>query len=277
MSVWAGIAFLAVHPLRKITIGKCVNFNILFVGNMAARNLETRVDEIFVHCNTGSPVDLATAARYFWPILDNRVTLVDFAGVFTMAMPNSSTSTETTLDGAYFTEFFRGLAKVKYPSGKDFCEKLLEDLRLAKGLKIPSESKYFNLCMDTNVMRALLKFDIPLRRAFCGFAGRSFAIGAGVTWEEVKRLNVGMEASTFTSPFHFRLAQWHEIPLFLCSKGSSPLHNFCFSLLIIGTSFFPILAVGWIFIVCWCVLGRAPTTGNTGDPQVFAPSDSSTF
>ena len=48
-------------------------------------------------------------------------------------------------------------------------------------------------------MRVLLKFDMPLRRAFSNFAGRDITVGGGLTWDEVKRLNIGMEIEGFTS------------------------------------------------------------------------------
>eukprot|EP00607_Mallomonas_marina_P006689 CAMPEP_0182438286 /NCGR_PEP_ID=MMETSP1167-20130531/85652_1 /TAXON_ID=2988 /ORGANISM="Mallomonas Sp, Strain CCMP3275" /LENGTH=451 /DNA_ID=CAMNT_0024631567 /DNA_START=554 /DNA_END=1906 /DNA_ORIENTATION=+ len=38
---------------------------------------------------------------------------------------------------------------------------------------------------------------MPLRRVFSNFAGRDITVGGGLTWDEVKRMNIGMEVEGF--------------------------------------------------------------------------------
>ena len=155
-----------------------------------------QVDEVFVQCcGRDGVADFRNVATVFWPVLENKLSLIDLAGIFTMTTPHNS----TVLDSLVFPDFFGGVARMKFPTGGDFVDKLLESLKVAKGLKIRQELPLFVKAMDKHVIRELLRFDIPLRRAFSSFAGQSITIGGGLTWDEVKRHTVGMEVGGFTS------------------------------------------------------------------------------
>jgi hypothetical protein len=159
--------------------------------------LAARIDEVFLKVTSSTGVaDLVNVAKIFWPLLDNKVSIVDLAGVFTMSVNGSDTN---ALDLITFADFFNGIARVKYTSGANFTEKLLDDLSKAYTVKIRSDLPVFEKIMDKMVVKILLKYDLPLRRAFSGFAGQSINIGGGMTWEEVVKLGVGMEVSGFTS------------------------------------------------------------------------------
>ena len=156
-----------------------------------------RIDDMFVKCTASTGIaDLKSVVKVFWPILDNKVSIVDIAGVFTMCVPGNGNE---TLDLITFVEFFNGIARVKYSSGADFCEKLLAELADSSGIKIKADLPLFQQSMEKTVVRTLLKHDLPLRRAFAGFAGQNINVGGGLTWEEVQRLGIGMEVAGFTS------------------------------------------------------------------------------
>lgn len=162
----------------------------------AKAELEAKVDEVFLQCSGGSSVtDFRSVAQVFWPVLDNKISLIDLAGIFTMTTPSSS----ETLDSNIFFEFFNGVARMKFPSGADSGERLLENFKLAKGFKIRHDLPVFTKAMDKQVIRELLKFDIPLRRAFGSFAGQTITIGGGLTWDEVKKNSIAMEVGGFSS------------------------------------------------------------------------------
>jgi hypothetical protein len=156
-----------------------------------------RIDDMFIKCTASTGVaDLKSVVKVFWPILDNKVSLVDIAGVFTMCVPSNGNE---SLDLITFVEFFNGIARVKYSSGADFCEKLLAELADSAGIKIKADQPLFQQAMDKAVVRTLLKHDLSLRRAFASFAGQNINVGGGLTWDEVQRLSLGMEVAGFTS------------------------------------------------------------------------------
>jgi len=130
-------------------------------------------------------------AKYFWPVLDNRVTLCDLSGIFTIANPKGLDH----LDISLFKEFVDSFSRVKYPDDDNHLEKLVDDLIDARTLNYECNNSTFRLAMNKVVMRVLLKFDLPLRRVFAAFAGR----GGGITWEEVKTMSVGMDIEGFNS------------------------------------------------------------------------------
>ena len=171
-------------------------------------------DDVFVLCSNHSECDtgycdLLGVATTFWPVLNNTVSIVDLGGVYAM-------TGHTNLNSAIFSEFFSALARVKYPTGHDYREKLLEDVTNGKGVRVNSDNAAFLKTMDKAVIRTLLKFDLPLRRAFSAFASQTS--GGGLTWEEVKRLSVGMEVSGFIG----FLSSQSLIPASL----SAPVSNF---------------------------------------------------
>lgn len=158
-----------------------------------AKNTRDKIDAIFSRCKANSlnpaadSCDLRGLLSVFWPILDNTMSLVDFAGVLSMADEHDH------LDAVKFPEFFNGIARVKYPTGQNFRESLIDDINKSKHMKVQLDSPaYIRMC-ERNVMKLLLKFDLPLRRVFSTFAGQSVRIGGGYTWDEVRRLAIGIE------------------------------------------------------------------------------------
>jgi hypothetical protein len=217
-----------------------------------------KIDEYYtLSCGPNNVVDLKGAFKLLWPTLNNAVSIVDLAGVFAIAIP--SNNPVEALSRELFHDFFKAYARLKIPSGADYCERLLEELRQSNKqqqqhgkhghhahfssssssvvaappvLSSPPTHNDYNLLYsvaEKNIIRCLLKYDLPLRRAFAGFCGQAVRIGSLVSWEEVKTLNLGMEVSQFAS-----------FPSFSYSS------LFVFSLI-----------VGWLFIICWCLFSSA--------------------
>ena len=159
------------------------------------RNIQ--LDEIFTTCSNGSrdSVDFPMVMRSFWPLLDNTVSFVDISSCFIVACHDVCES----LDANLFEEFFIAFAKIKYPGSPQSFENLIEDFGKSKSLKIIFEIKAFTKMLDRNVLRQLLKYDLPLRRAFSFFAGHAVTVGGGLQWEEVKSRSIGMEADGYCS------------------------------------------------------------------------------
>jgi hypothetical protein len=92
-----------------------------------------------------------------------------------MAIPSQGQNNSSdSMDGKVFEEFFRAIARQKYPSGQDYCERLLDDLKSTVSVtatgtsaaavkKAMSDTSSFIRCMDRSTMRVLLKFDLALR------------------------------------------------------------------------------------------------------------------
>ena len=165
------------------------------------KSSQEKIDDIFVQCSNKSESAAGTAdftgiSSIFWPILDNSLSLVDLAGVFAIAGSQSA-----KLDLILFSEFFNGVARVKFPTGSDYREKLLDNFTSVKSMKIQvdSSSSSFTKAMDRNVIKVLLKFDISLRRAFCSFAGKNISVGGNLTWDEVKKKSITMELDGFVA------------------------------------------------------------------------------
>jgi hypothetical protein len=160
-----------------------------------SKNTQSRIEELFIQCSAINPgsVEFASVAKLFWPVLDNRLSLVDLAGLFAMAIPPHSQL--ESIDGQLFTDIFNAAAKLKYPTGKEYCDKMLDDMKTAKPLAVSGENSFFMKSMEKNVIRSMLKFDIPIRRAYSSFAGKAISAGGAITWEEVKRLNLSMEVA----------------------------------------------------------------------------------
>ena len=162
-------------------------------------NIRDKIDGVFAKCKSKSGVqsndscDLRGLLSIFWPILDNTMSLVDFFGVLSMA------DNQENIDSIKFPEFFNGIARVKYPSGQSFRENLLEDINKSKNIKVQTDSTAYNRVCEKNVMKLLLKFDLPLRRAFSSFSGQNVRIGGGYTWDEVRRLAIGIELDGIVS------------------------------------------------------------------------------
>jgi len=124
--------------------------------------------------------------------------MIDIGNLYGVAISGTAHSHQAALDRPLFTEFLNSFARLKYPASTDFTTQLLDELTSAKSVKI-METPFMNKAFERHAIRVLTKFDLPLRRAFCNFAGSGANIGVGVTWEEVKRLDMGMEIDGFTS------------------------------------------------------------------------------
>jgi len=134
-------------------------------------------------------------AKNFWPLLDNTLTLCELSGIYAIANPRG----QDHLDLPLFKNFCNTVSKMKYPGEIHHLEKLIDELISARAMKCAFDNPTFTKSMEKSVMRVLLKFDMPLRRSFSAFAGRGVKIGGGLTWEEVKRMEVGMDLEGFTA------------------------------------------------------------------------------
>ncbi|RYG62702.1 hypothetical protein EON64_17370 [archaeon] len=161
-----------------------------------------KINELFLLC--GGPngsVEMRSAVKLLWPTLSNAVSLVDLAGVFAVSIPSSLNS--DVLNEELFSDFFRSFARLKFFSGSDFVEKLLEELGPVK--RLLSDHAVLSGVAEKNAVRILLKFDLPLRRTFSLFCGKSLR-GGRVTWEEVRQLSLGMEVYISFILYAFSLA-----------------------------------------------------------------------
>ena len=53
-------------------------------------DLAARIDEVFLKVtSTSGTCDLVSVAKVFWPVLDNKISIVDLAGVYTMCISNN--------------------------------------------------------------------------------------------------------------------------------------------------------------------------------------------
>ena len=164
-----------------------------------SRRRNAQLDEIFALCTNGSRefTDFPMLMKYFWPLLDNTLSFVDIYGVFTVASQDGANPDSLNWD--LFEEFFTALARVKYPASQDSFQKLIDDFQKARTLKVTFDIKAFPKMLERNVLRQLLKFDLPLRRSFSFFAGQAVTVGGGLTWDEVKTRSIGMEADGYAS------------------------------------------------------------------------------
>jgi tetratricopeptide (TPR) repeat protein len=164
------------------------------------------IAEAFGKCATGTApgsglaviTDFTAVVKVLWPVLDNNVSLCDLSGIFTISSPSRS---DGALDLKLFTEFLMALAKIKYPTANVPIERLLNEIINAKSVHFGNDNALFGKLIDRHVIRVLLKFDLPLRRAFSAFAGdESMArVGGNLNWEDVKSQNIGMEIQGFTN------------------------------------------------------------------------------
>jgi hypothetical protein len=155
--------------------------------------LQEKIDELFqiASGSTGiGTVDFKSICKIVWMCLNNSVTLVDLAGVFTVSIPDNGVE---VLNADLFVDFIKALARVKYPLDGDYCDKLVDEVRSSKNMRINNESPQFPLIMDRSVIRILLKYDLPIRRAYSTFCGQSVRVGGRLNWDEVKKMSIGME------------------------------------------------------------------------------------
>ena len=150
-----------------------------------------RIEEIFhAYCGPNGSVELKSVFKLLWPALNNAVSIVDLAGVFAISIPSTAVSESLTDD--LFSDFFRAFSRLKFPAGVDYCERLIDEIRNSKSIKAP-DLGVLGLSADKHVVRVLLKYDLPLRRAFSTFCGQAVRVGGTVSWDEVRSLSLGME------------------------------------------------------------------------------------
>ncbi|KAJ1427008.1 hypothetical protein B484DRAFT_397353 [Ochromonadaceae sp. CCMP2298] len=159
--------------------------------------LEEKIHELFVGCSgSNGTADFKAICKVLWMSLTNAVSVVDLAGVFTITVPGNGIE---LLNADSFTEFIKAFARLRFPTSPDFCNLVLDEVRGSKGLRSNTENPFFASVMDKNVIRILLKYDLPLRRAYSNFCGQSVRVGGILNWDEVKSLSIGMEISGFIS------------------------------------------------------------------------------
>lgn len=157
-----------------------------------------RIEDLYqACCGPNGGVELKAALKLMWNSLNNSVTIVDVAGVFAISIPAGNTSEVLTRE--LFRDFYRAFARLKYPTGIDYNERLMDEIRHSKGHRVNVEGGIIAAIADKQVMRVLLKYDLPLRRSFSTFCGQAVRVGSMVSWDEVKTLNLGMEV-----PLHSR-------------------------------------------------------------------------
>ena len=156
--------------------------------------LEEKIHELFMSCSgsTGT-ADFRTISKVLWMCLNNAVSIVDLAGVFTVSIPGNGIE---LLNADLFTEFIKAFARLRFPVNPDFCNLVLDEIKGSKGLRSNTDNPFFATMMDKNVIRILLKYDLPLRRAYSNFCGQSVRVGGILNWDEVKSLSIGMEVCT---------------------------------------------------------------------------------
>lgn len=187
---------------------------------------------MFVSCSgSNGTSDFKSISKVLWMCLNNAVSIVDLAGVFTVSIPGNGIE---MLNHDLFTEFIKAFARLRYPTNPDFCNLVLDEIKGTKGLRTNTENPFFSMIMDKNVIRILLKYDLPLRRAYSNFCGQSVRVGGILNWDEVKNLSIGMEVTMNSSI---------SVPYFIST------------LLFSG---------GWIHIFCWGEFIDSRTRVNTG-------------
>jgi hypothetical protein len=190
------------HPYTSISYRYCRVFfkmdtktikRILITKIITMVRTQDRIDEIFMHVGGAlGAVDFKSILAHFWIALNNSTSVVDLAGIFTVGVSGHGQGVET-LNATLFTEFFKAFARAKYPTGTDFCEKLLDELKEAKGLKVATDSPILSGLVEKTVVRVLLKYDLALRKAYSNFCGQQVRIGGILNWDEVKKMSIDME------------------------------------------------------------------------------------
>lgn len=164
-----------------------------------AMRLADRIDNLYLLLSgTSNHIDIKIVFKAFWPVLRNGISLVDLAGIFSIAIP--SVSVTETLNQDLFPDFFRAFSRLCYPSGTDYVEKMLNDLKnlpLNNNKSMPNSFSWLLCIADKAIVRLLLKYDIQLRKIFCTFCSQSIRVGGIISWEDVKTMNLGMELDGF--------------------------------------------------------------------------------
>jgi hypothetical protein len=165
--------------------------------------LEEKIRELFVSCSgSNGTADFKSISKVLWMCLNNSVSIVDLAGIFTVSMPGNGME---MLNADLFTEFIKAFSRLRYPANPDFCNLVLDEIKSGKSLRSNTENPFFATITDKNVIRILLKYDLPLRRAYSNFCGQSVRVGGILSWDEVKNLSIGMEVKLRRDVLFLRL------------------------------------------------------------------------
>lgn len=187
--------------------------------------LEEKIHDLFLSCSgSNGTADFRSISKVLWTCLNNAVSIVDLAGVFTVSVPGNGIE---MLNHDLFAEFIKAFARLRYPTNPDFCNLVLDEIRSAKGLRANTETPFFAAIMDKNVLRILLKYDLALRRAYSNFCGQSVRVGGILNWDEVKNLSIGMEVGLLRMADPIDITLTSSLVLFVSyrSMGSSPLQE----------------------------------------------------
>ena len=170
---------------------------MLETSQLIKMKINDRIDELFhAYSGPGGGVELRSVFKLLWAALTNAVSLVDLAGVFAISIPGSSVAEILSQD--LFQDFFRAFSRLKFPTGVDYCERLIDEIRNSKVVKAHADLGILGGAADKAVVRVLLKYDLPLRRAFSAYCSQSIKLGSIVSWEEVRSLSLGMEVITIS-------------------------------------------------------------------------------
>lgn len=155
--------------------------------------IQEKVDELFSLCSASTGIgiiDFRSICKNFWLCLNNSATFVDLAGVFIVSIPPTGAE---MLSADLFYDFLKAFARVKYPADSNHVEKLVDEIRNAKNLRISADSPLFPSIIDRNVVRILLKYDLPIKKAYSNFCGQSVRVGGRLNWDEARKMSIGME------------------------------------------------------------------------------------
>ena len=165
---------------------------------MKASELLDRIREIWNKCTSSKALEFVDVVRLLWPLLDNNCTMVDVAGVWSVAAGDG------LMDQTKFGDFLNALAKVRFPNeeGKAACPKLVDEILALLNKKdspFPPglSSVEFHRSVDRSCLQELLKVDTLLKNAFATFAGESVSMTGSVIWEEVRKMSLGMEVEGY--------------------------------------------------------------------------------
>jgi hypothetical protein len=167
----------------------------------------SRLEPLFVSCknNARGVVDLKAITKLLWAVLDNNVTYLDIANIYTLtvsSLPHSDGKSIDSLDRPTFLEVLNAVARVKFPAvASDFLTNLLNAIEEGKekNCGILKEPDIFSKMTERSLIQELLTFDFPLRRMFATYAGPRTGVGAGLKWEEAQQLGIGMELKNFVA------------------------------------------------------------------------------
>lgn len=158
-----------------------------------------KVNDIFYLCcldTSKSTTDFQSILKVFWKVLDNNIALCEISGIFTLVQTNYNT---VNLNSSQFAQFFNCVAVSKYPHSKESQAKanLIKDI-LDQNNKSINSSSSFSKVIDKEVIKVLLKYEIPLRRYFSIHSSKN-NFKSNLTWIEVKSQSISLDFEGFVS------------------------------------------------------------------------------